>query len=160
MFAAWRGNASGLGGWFYVCRFALEAGSGTYRVFVGLSANNAVLASQPSTLANSIGIGLDSTDTVWQIMTNNGTTATRTTTSVSVTTSDVLDFYCYVKPNGTTVYFEVRNAVTNAVLYTGNQSTNLPANTQFMYLQSHIQSVTGTTPKLLALNKMYLETNL
>ena len=159
-FAGWIGNATGLGGWFMVCRFALEAGSGTYRVFVGLSANNAALASQPSTLANSIGIGLDSTDTVWQIMTNNGTTATRTTTGITVTTSDVFDFYCYVKPNGTTVYFEVRNAVTNAVLYTGNQSTNLPANTTFMYLQAHINSVTGTTPKLLALNKMYLETNL
>lgn len=38
---AWRGNAANLGGFFFFARFALEARSGTHRLFVGVSENNA-----------------------------------------------------------------------------------------------------------------------
>jgi hypothetical protein len=66
----------------------------------------------------------------------------------------------YCEPNGSTVYFELRNALTNAVLKNSQETANLPGNTEFFYMQAHIQSVTGTTAKLLALNRMYLESNI
>jgi len=157
---AWRGSSAGLGGFFFFARFALEATSGTYRLFVGLSANNATLNAQPSTLNDTLGIGLDSGDTNFQFMVRNTTTSTKIDTTVASNTTTIYDFYMYCKPNDTVVNFELRNAVTNAVLKNSVEGANLPANTKFMYMQSHIQSTTGTTPKLLALNRMYLETNL
>jgi hypothetical protein len=33
-------------------------------------------------------------------------------------------------------------------------TNNLPVNTTFLYMNAQVQSVTGTTAKLLALNKM------
>jgi hypothetical protein len=157
---AWRGNAANLGGFFFFARFALEARSGTHRLFVGVSENNATLNAQPSTLNNTIGIGLDSADTNLQFMIRNTATSTKIDTTIAADTTTIYDFYMYCVPNGTTIYFELRNALTNAVLKTSSESSNLPANTVFMYMQSHIQSVTGTTAKLLALNRMYLESNL
>jgi len=157
---AWRGNASGLGGFFFFSRFALEATSGTYRLFVGLSENNATLNVQPSTMNNTFGIGLDSGDTNFQFMIRNTVTTTRIDTTVAANTTTVYDFYMYTPPNNGVVYFELRNAVTNAVLKTSQESANLPVNTVFMYMQAQMQSVTGTTPKLLALNRIYCESNL
>jgi hypothetical protein len=157
---AWRGNAAGLGGFFFFARFAIEARSGTHRLFVGLSENNATLNAQPSTLNNTLGIGLDSGDSNLQFMIRSASVTTRIDTTIAADTTTVFDFYMYCSPNSNIVYFELRNAVTNAVLKTSFESANLPANTVFMYMQSHIQSVTGTTAKLLALNRMYLESNL
>lgn len=157
---AWRGNASGLGGFFFFSRFAIEAFSSTYRWFVGLSENNATLNVQPSTMNNTLGIGMDSTDSNFQFIIRNTSTSTKIDTTVAVNTTTIYDFYMYTPPNNGTVYFELRNAVTNAVLKTSSETSNLPASTVFMYMQSQIQSVTGTTPKLLALNRMYCESNL
>jgi hypothetical protein len=157
---AWRGSSAGLGGFFFFSRFAVEARSGTHRLFVGLSANNATLNAQPSTLNDTLGIGLDSADTNLQFMIRNTSVTTRIDTTIAVDTTTIYDFYMYCEPNGSTIYFELRNAVTNAVLKNSQETSNLPANTAFFYMQAHIQSVTGTTAKLLALNRMYLESNL
>jgi hypothetical protein len=157
---AWRGSSAGLGGFFFFARFALEARSGTHRLFVGLSENNATLNAQPSTLNNTLGIGLDSADTNLQFMIRNTATTTRIDTTIAADTTTIYDFYMYCEPNGSTIYFELRNALTNAVLINSQETSNLPANTAFFYMQAHIQSVTGTTAKLLALNRMYLESNL
>ena len=158
---AWMGNASNLGGFFFYARFALEALSGTSRFFVGVSANNATMAADSSTWNNTIGIGRDSGDTTLQfIMRNNGTVTTKRNTTITPATTDIFDIYIFVKPNTSEVNWELRNAVTNAVLSTNTETVNLPSNTTFMYMQSHIQSASGNTAKLLALNRMYLESNL
>jgi hypothetical protein len=158
---AWRGNAANLGGFFFHARVALEATSGTYRFFVGLSANNATMAADSSTWNNTIGFGKDSADATLQfIMRNNGTTTTKSNTAITPNTTDVYDFYMYAKPNGTQIDFELRNAVTNAVLDTNTETTNLPDAATFLYMQAHIQSASGTTAKLLALNRIYVESNL
>jgi len=158
---AWLGNASNLGGFFFFARFALEAFSGTYRFFVGVSENNATMNTDSSTWNNTLGFGKDAADSTLQlIMRNNGTVSTKVNTSISPSTTDIYDMYIFAKPNATEVNFEIRNAVTNALLYSSTQTTNLPSSTVFMYMQAQIQSTVGTTAKLLALNRMYLESNL
>ena len=158
---AWMGNAANLGGFFFYSRFALEALSGTSRFFVGVSANNATMSADSSTWNNTIGIGRDSGDTTLQfIMRNNGTVTTKRNTTITPATTDIFDIYIFVRPNTSEVNWELRNAVTNAVLSTNTEVVNLPLNTVFMYMQAHIQSASGTTAKLLALNRMYLESNL
>jgi len=158
---AWMGNAANLGGFFFFARVSLEAISGTYRFFVGLSENNATMAADSSTWNNTIGFGKDAADGTLQfIMRNNGTVTTKNNTTISPTAGDIFDVYIYVKPNTSEINWELRNALTNAPLWSRQETTNLPLNTTFMYMQSHIQSTVGTTPKLLALNRMYLESNL
>jgi hypothetical protein len=158
---AWLGNAANLGGFFFHARFALEAISGTYRAIVGLSANNAALAGQPSVLNNTIAMSVDSTDATWQIITRNATAVTKTDTGLTPDTSTIYDLYLFAETNATSIRAQVRNAVTGSILYTSAAiSTNLPVSTTFMYMQCHISSATGTTPKLISLNRMYLESDL
>lgn len=157
---AWRGNAAGLGGFFFGARFGIETLASDQRAFVGLSANNAAMAADASTWNNTIGIEKGTADSVWQLV-QRGTSATRTSTGCTVTAGQVLDLYLFCKPNDSKITARVLDPVTGTV-YIDNVdlSTTLPAATTFMYMQAHTQSVTGTTAKLLALNKMYLETDL
>lgn len=157
----WLGNAANLGGFFFFARFALEAFSSTYRFFVGVSANNATMNTDSSTWNNTIGFGKDAADSTLQfIIRNNGTVSTKNDTGISPSTVDIYDLYIYAKPNATEVNFELRNALTNALLSSRTEPGNLPSTTTFMYMQAQIQSTVGTTAKLLALNRMYLESNL
>jgi hypothetical protein len=158
---AWLGNSAGLGGFFFFARFGLETVSGTYRAFVGLSELNAALSADPSTINNTIGLAKDAADTSWYFITKGTGTANKTSTGVSVTQGTVLDLYIYSPPNSSNVVLELRNSIDNTVLYTsGVVNTNLPATTLFMYMHAHINSTVGTTAKLLALNRLYIETNI
>lgn len=158
---AWRGNAANLGGFFFCARFGIETLAADQRAFVGLSANNAAMAADASTWANTIGIAKDSADSVWQLVQRNATTLTKTSTGATVTAGQILDMFMFAPPNGSDVTMRLVDAVTGTV-YVDDVSLNttLPVNTAFMYMQAHTQSVTGTTAKLLALNRMYLEQDL
>ena len=157
---AWRGNAAGLGGFFFFARFGIGTLAAGQRAFVGLSANNAAMAADPSSWNNTCGIGKDSADATWQIIMR-GTAATKTNTGITVTAGQVIDFAMFAAPNGSNITCRIADAVTGAVLYDNTSfTTNLPTNTTFMYMQAHTQSTAGTTAKTLALNRMYMETDL
>jgi hypothetical protein len=158
---AWRGNAANLGGFFFFSRFGIETLASDMRAFVGLSANNAPMAADASTWNNTIGITKDSADSDWHIVERNGSTATKTSTGCTVTAGQVLDLTMFAPPNGSSVTVRLIDAVTGTV-YVDNVAfnTTLPVNTTFLYMQAHNQSVTGITAKLLALNRMYCETDL
>lgn len=157
---AWRGNAAGLGGFFFFARFGIETLAADMRAFVGLSANNAAMAADASTWNNTIGIAKDSADSVWQVVCR-GTAVTKTSTGCTVTAGQILDMFLFAAPNGSDITVRLVDAVTGTV-YVDNVAftTNIPAATTFLYMQAHCQSVTGTTAKLLALNRMYCETDL
>lgn len=158
---AWLGNASGLGGFFFFARFGIETLAADMRAFVGLSANNAALAADPSTWANTIGIGKDTADSVWQVITRSATTLTKTSTGATITAGQVLDLHMFAAPNTTTITVRLADAVSGTV-YVNNVAftTNIPASTTFLYMQAHAGSVTGTTAKVLSLNRMYCENDL
>lgn len=157
---AWRGNAADLGGFFFFVRFGIETLATGQRTFVGLSANNATMAADPSLWNDTCGIGADSADTTWQIIMR-GTAPTKTNTGITITAGQILDFAMFASPNGSNITCRVADAVTGTVLYDNTSfTTNLPTNTTFMYMQAHTQSTSGTTAKLLALNRMYVETDL
>jgi hypothetical protein len=157
---AWRGNDVGLGGFFFMARFGIETFAADMRAFVGLSAQNAVMSADPSTWNNTIGLGKDSADTQWQVI-SRGTAATKTSSGLTIAAGTILDFYMFAPPNGSNVSVRLVNAI-NGTVYIDDVtiSANLPSATTFMYMHAHNQSVTGTTAKLLALNKMYLESDL
>jgi hypothetical protein len=157
---AWRGNAAGLGGFYFFARFGIETLASDQRAFVGLSANNAAMAADASTWNNTVGICKDTADSTWQFLMR-GTAATKTATGITVTAGQILDLTMFAPPNGSNVTVRLVDAVAGTV-YIDNVSytTNVPANTTFMYMQAQTQSVTGTTAKILSLNRMYLESDL
>lgn len=158
---AWRGNAAGLGGFFFFARLGIETLATDMRVFVGLSANNAAIAADASTWANTVGLVKDTADLTWHIVTRNASTVTKTPTGITATAGQVLDFMMYSPPNGANVTFRIVDTVTGTVLMDDTTvSTNLPVNTAFMFMHAQCMSVTGTTAKLLALNRMYCESDL
>ena len=158
---AWRGNAAGLGGFFFFARFGIETLAADMRAMVGLSANNAAMAADASTWANTIAIVKDTADSVWQVAERNATTLTKTSTGCTVTAGQILDVWMYAPPNGSTITIRLADAVSGTV-YVNNVvfNTTIPAATTFLYMQAHTQSVTGTTAKVLSLNRMYCENDL
>lgn len=158
---AWRGNQPGLGGFLFFARFAIEAHDAAMRCMVGLSAHNAVLNAEPSSLVNSILLVKDSTDSQWFLSTRGTGAGTKTPTGLTVAAGTVLDFRLSCEPFGGHVVARISNAVTGAVLVDNLLlSANLPVNTVFMHMWAACQSTVGTTAKVLALNRMYLHTNL
>lgn len=159
---AWRGNGASLGGFFFNARFGVETTAADLRMMIGLSANNATMAADGSTWANTCALVKDSADSTWQFATRNATTLTKTPTGCTVTAGQVLDLYVFAPPNNSaTIYVRLVDVITGTIFMDDVAITsNLPVNTTFMYMQAHTQSVSGTTAKLLALNKMYLEQDL
>jgi len=160
MTVATRGNAAGIGGFFFFSRFGVETLSGTgQQLFVGLSSLNGVLAGEPSVNNNTIGIGKDSGDTTWQLMFR-GTATTKVNTTISVTAGVVFDLYMFCKPNDTKVTIRLIRQNDGVVIIDNTEySTNLPANTTFMYAHAHLRN-TGTAINALALNRIYVETDI
>jgi hypothetical protein len=158
---AWRGNSAGLGGFFFSARFGIETSQPAMRVFVGLSANNAVMSADASSWNNTVGLCKDSGDTNWFILTRDGTTATKTPTGISVTAGIVLDFLAFCPPNSSDITFRIYNPATGALLLDNTVVTaNLPVSNTFLYMQAHLQSTTGTTAKVLSIGRLYLESDL
>jgi len=159
---AWRGNAAGLGGFFFFARFGVETLAADMRMMVGLSANNATMAADGSTWANTCALVKDSADSTWQFAMRNASTLTKTATGCTVTAGQILDLYIFAPPNNAgTITVRLVDAVTGTIYMDDvGLSANLPVNTTFLYMQAHCQSVSGTTAKIFSLNKMYLEQDL
>lgn len=158
---AWRGNAPGLGGFFFFARFGLEAWSSTMRAFVGLSTNNAAMNSDASTWSDTIGLAKLSHDTMWCIVISGGSGGAVAVTGLPVVEGQVLDLVLFAPPNGGDLGIRVSDAVTRAVLYeTLWGKTSLPSTSTFMYMQAHCQVTSGLSPKVLSLGQMYCETGL
>lgn len=159
----WRGNAAGLGGFTFQCRFRrMRAWPSTQRCFVGVaSATGAPTDVQPSSLTNMIGVGYDAADSNWQIMSNDGTgTATKTDTGIARGTSDaqLLEVVIFCKPNDSHVYVTFTEIV-SATSYTADITTDLPANTQFLTPRGYA-SVGGTSSTIgLGVVSVYTESD-
>lgn len=157
---AWRGNAAGRGGFFFFARFGIETYRADLQLMVGLSALNAALAGDPSVQNNTIALVKDAADTQWFLATR-GTTTTKTATGLAVTAGQVLDLIMFAPPNGSSVTVRLVNAVTGVVTMDDVViSENLPTNTTFLNAWAAIRSTTATTAALLALNRLYVETDL
>lgn len=158
---AWRGNRANEGGWFFFARFGVETDAAGMQYMIGLSALNAALAGEPSAQANTVALVKDSADTNWFIATRDGAAVTKTPTGKAVTAGEVLDFLMFAPPNSTQVTVRLVNAV-SGVVHVDDQviTANLPVNTTFLYAHAQCRSTAGTTAKLLALNRIYVETDL
>jgi len=133
------GNAAGVGGFYFVCRFGLSTANAAHeQVFVGLRNSAAAIAANtdPSSLTNTIYMGIDNTQTTFRIGHNDGSgTATTTNLGASfpanTTDTDMYELRFYVAPNSSTWYYRVENLSSGAVA-SGSFSTDVPSNTTFL----------------------------
>lgn len=161
------GNGAGLGGFFFVCRWAPSTGvaTTTTRCFVGLqNSTSAPTDVNPSGILNTIGAGWDNGDTNIQIMHNDGSgAATKVDLGASfprpsVDRSQMFELAMFCAPNTTTIYYEFTNIGTGAVA-TGNYTTKIPSTTTLL-TPSGWMSVGGTSSVIgIALCSLYIETD-
>lgn len=167
MASYWRGNAAGLGGFFYFARFCTALWpANTCRLFAGLrSGTTAIVASDTLPAVSMCGFWHDTTvnGTTINFTTKDGTTANSTAITVPTLGNDVgFDAYIYMPPNGSSVFYRLDRLDTGATLVDSSTSTNIPATGTFMApelaMSNGTANVTATTVAI-AINKLYCESD-
>lgn len=165
----WRGNAAGLGGFFFWCRFGWElAPDASCRVFVGLSAATSALpvTADPggSDHKNAIGIGKDSAESIYylKVKDTDGVQTSNVGLGVAPKLNDLMDVYLWAEPNSSVISARVVDVVTGAELLPGTTfASGLPADSALF--RAHILGGTGassTTAIEFSPVMAYLETTL
>lgn len=135
----WRGNASGLGGFYFVCRFGFSVANTTNKqAFIGFRNSSSAIAgnTNPSSLTNCIYFGIDATQTTLRFGHNDGS-GTATTSDLganfptNTNSADMYEVRMFAAPNAGTVYYWAKNLSTGNVT-SGNTSTDLPSSTTFL----------------------------
>jgi len=169
----WRGNAAGLGGFFFFARFGIEtltAGSpNATRMFVGLqSGTTNILVSDTIPAISCIGLWHDTTDgaNVINMYSKNGTTGGKVALSGAPTTpystGQGYDFYMFAKPNDSEVFYRLDNLNTGATLSEGSLTANLPLSSTFM---GPVVGMSNGTANIVAstvaigVNRIYIESD-
>lgn len=134
----WRGNAAGRGGFFLHHRFCSGsvAGASAGQFFNGLTSNTSLLAAEPSTMSNLLGVGKDIADANWQFMRKEGAGAVvKTDLGVAYGINQTFDLVLFCAPNGSAVFVTVRQHNfdgTFTTLLDTSYNTNIPLNTTFL----------------------------
>lgn len=136
----WRGNASGLGGFRAVFRFAMSdaAPVANANQFVGLTASSSIGSgsTEPSVALNTIGVGHDSGETTLSLMHNDGSgVATKIALGVNfpsnTSNTDAFELALFCAPNDSGINYQVTRLNTGDVA-SGLVTTNIPVATVFM----------------------------
>lgn len=133
----WRGNAAGLGGFFVIHRFgleALQAGQRTFAGIVDVAANPTNIDPVTTTTPGGIGLAINTNSGNWNLV-HNATGTARTAiglgASFPVNTTDLLELALFCPPQCSAIGYRVTNLSTGAQS-SGSLSTNIPASTAFM----------------------------
>lgn len=136
----WRGNASGLGGFYAVARFGVAASTTNGRAFIGFKDSATILTNaNPSGQTNIIGVGWDSGQTTLRAISANSTAANTIDLGSGFPTNtgntDWYEVVLFAPPNGGTAQYQVTNLKNgNNVIGSFNQ-TNLPSTTTLLTWQ-------------------------
>jgi hypothetical protein len=147
-----RGNAAGLGGFFFICRFGFDTIKTSERGFVGLVASAsgaAIVTGDPSALTNMIGFAFDVGDSAWTFMHNDGSgTATKDAISgqtTLATNNTGFDAYIFCYPNDTTIYYRLDDVIQGTTLCDTSTSSDLPVNTTALIAACVMSNGTANT---------------
>ncbi len=167
----WRGNAAGLGGFYFQTRFIVELyPASTVRIFAGLASGASTSVCISDTVVNNVcGLWHATTDpssgaNSFNFVTRDTTTTTKQSIALSnaIAAGNSYEWTMFCPPNGSTIYWRLVDIVNN-VEYTGSTSTTLPANTAFM--QPQVQMSNGTanvtvTTVAIGVASIYVESDL
>jgi flagellin-like hook-associated protein FlgL len=164
VFACWRGNAAGLGGWTFVTRISLSTLQATGMAFFGLYGSTAAFATTLalSAVVSCIGIGFQrGTHTRWQLVTNDASgmpTLVDMGASFAIATGGVLTLTIAASPNAGSIWVRVVDEVSGAV-FEQEVTADLPAANQFLAPRLFMNN--GATAAAVAFDctGVYLETD-
>lgn len=125
-----RSSTAGQGGWFFECRFGIEAWTAGDRFFIGLTASSTPVTGQPSALLNIAGLGIDAADTAFTFMHNDGTgTATKDAIAgqPALAANQGYAFYMFNPPGTAFLFYRLDNLNTGLNIIEGVTATDLPA---------------------------------
>lgn len=161
----WRGDAAGLGGFFYATRFSL---SGTLRAglrcFVGIQDSTAS-PTNVDPLSNGtigrVGIAINSETGNWSFVHNIAGTAPTVIAlgaNFPVNNTDLYEVALFCAPNGSSISYRVVNWSTNQTT-TGSISTNIPAATTFMVAVLWVTNNATAASQAIDFISTYVETD-
>lgn len=161
----WRGNASGLGGFFFTMRFGTSTLQSGNRVFVGLSSSTSAPTNvDPLTYGTSIsrvGVAINANTGNWYFVTNNAGTAPTTTdlgSTVAVSSTTLYELVLFSPPNGSYIGYRLKNLTTGNDV-SGSASSNLPSNTTFLAPQFWMTNNTTALATVFDFGGWYLESD-
>ena len=133
------------------------------RSFVGLSASTGTPSNtEPSSINNSVGIGMISTSTNLHIITRSSTAATTidlgTSFPANTFDTDMYELILFAPPNGSTIGYKVTRLNTGGTT-SGTLTTNLPVNTTLMGIQQWINNNSSGQSYGIDLVSTYIETD-
>lgn len=160
--ATWlRGNAAGIGGFFYAGRIGFDVWTNGSRFFAGFATATTVISADPSALANTCGFMVDAAGNgLIYFGTKDGTTSNKTTTGLTIASNKGYDCYIFAAPNGSSIGWRIVDMNTGTEA-SGTTSTNLPVNTtvlKAMALASNA-ALTPVTSTQIGINRIYLESD-
>lgn len=155
----WRGNAAGLGGFFFFARFGVVTFQSSMQIWCGLSAATGLIAGDPSAQNHTVCMGKDTADTNWHLIFRDGAAATKVDLGLAVAANQVFDVMFFAPPNGSNITARVVRLDSASVLADNTVHTsNLPGNTQF--LLAHAECRTNAASAVaIALNRIYIESD-
>lgn len=127
----YRGNAAGLGGFFFMCRFGFTSIKTGCRAFVGFTTGaGSIVTSDPSALTNCAGFAFDLADTAWTFM-HNDSSGAATKDAISgqatlATNNTAFDAYIFCYPNDSVIYYRLDDLVQGTTLVDTSTSSDLP----------------------------------
>lgn len=160
-----RGNAAGMGGFFFAARFGILTYSSTMRVWCGLSALSTALgATDPSGINDTIAMSKDTGETTWQVMARNTSSATKDSTgrtTAAAANAEIFDFYAFCPPDSSNITVRVVDIATGTVLIDNvSKTATLPTATAALYAHCECVNVAGGTVVAVFLSKLYVECDL
>lgn len=165
--SVWRGNASGLGGFFYSCRFGVADAVlvATANMFVGLRGTAAPTDVGPQTLVNLLGVGCTNGDTQLQLYSAGSGAQARVALGasfpVNTISTDIYELAMFCPPNAATVQYQVTRINTGDIATgTVSVSANLPSTTTFLAPECWRSNGGTATAVAIDLMSMYLETDI
>lgn len=161
--AVWRGNAAGLGGFFFAARCTANVTTTNGRAFVGLNDTTAVIGNvNPSTLTQGVYYGFDSAQTTWRVCSNDSTgSATCTDLGAQFPVnlgSDGFEFRLFASANGSDIKYWAQRLGTGDTA-SGTISTDLPTNTTMLAPQLWVNNGTDASANNLECSRLYLESD-
>jgi len=161
----WRGDATGLGGFFVVARFALSgtlrAGLRCFAGLVDVVANPTNIDPTTTTAPGGIGLATNASTGNWKLV-NNITGTARTSldlgASFPINNTSPMELVLFSTPNGSVVSWRVTNLQTG-VQTNGTLSTNIPANTTFLSPSVWVTNNVTAAAQTLDFISLYVETD-
>ena len=165
LYRVWRGNAAGLGGFYFNTRFAvtgtLQAGLRCFAGLVDVAANPTNIDPVTTTAPGGIGLAIAANTGNWQLVRNiTGTarTAIDLGATFAINNTHMLEIVLWCPPNGSTISYRVTNWSTGAQT-SGDLTTNIPASTTFLTPSIWITNNATAAAQTMDFISMYLETD-